>query len=134
MSNAACGLYSYQFCGGPGQNTTFQMMHQTLNEARGTAYNTSPGTIVWCENYALASAITGVWTLMDHFKAELVPSTSVEFLPRWEHIYGISSNPNATIQQRQMTLAGKMAQWSQPPTLTNVTTTLKTSWGPRLLE
>ena len=104
---------------GGSKNSTFEIIHQALNEARGTAYNTEYGSIIWAENYAYAKAITAYFETARTFACNLNPTTVSAFLSRYEVMLGIIPNYNDTESQRIARIATIFQLWSKPATFQN---------------
>lgn len=76
---------------------------QAVGQSRGTAFVAAEGTNVWVENHAIARTIASVW----HTNAQLSKSydlRSTPLLARWEAIFGIVPQPNATLGERHKRL------------------------------
>ena len=119
------GCYSRNFRTGGSKNSTVQLIHDSLNLARGTAYNVDVGSIIWCENLALAKAVSLVWNANATLANNFNPQKMYAFISRWENILGILPNQNMSLIQRQQIIAARFLIFSKPPTAQNVSDLLK---------
>lgn len=111
---------------GAAKNQIHELTLKALNEARGTAYNTDPGSIVFYENYAYAKAIAASWEILAKFANQFQPHKISSFLDRWEKILSIFPNNNLNYQQRLNVIAQKFVLWTKPPTIHNVSDIVRT--------
>jgi hypothetical protein len=105
---------------GDASDSAVRAILESLNRARGTAYDTDRGSAVWAENYAFAKAIADVWLANERLAKQFDPSTIGVYLSRWEKMLGITPKASATLAQRKSLLARRMAYWSKEPVTANV--------------
>lgn len=72
-----------------GRRPPAEAILRDLNAARGTAYDTSPGTSVYIENLAYARAIAAAFATNDRLSNQIIPLKMTSALPRWERIMKI---------------------------------------------
>ncbi len=87
----------------------------SLLAARGSAYDTDTGSIVYAECEAVAMAIASAWDTNRRLACQFDPSRMSDFLPRWERIFGLRPAPDATLPQRRELVALKFMQLGQMP-------------------
>ncbi len=114
------GCYSQYFRTGGNSNNIFKAVHDSLNAARGTAYNVEQGSIVWCENLALAKSIAYIWQANRTLSLNFDPNHMFAFISRWEKILGIIPTSNENIIRKQALIAAHFTLFSKPPTPQNV--------------
>ncbi len=88
---------------------------QSLNEARGTAYDPEPGTVVWVENMALARTLADAWETSRRFALQFDPQRMTSYLERWEKILDIVPTPSDSAQARRATVAAKFRLFNVAP-------------------
>lgn len=101
----------------------------SLNQQRGTAYDTSQASPVYAENLAFARAIAEVWANNERLANQWDPLRMTDFLPRWEAIYGLYPSPSDTLVDRRKRVAAAVARVAQFPTYQNVVDTLRAALG-----
>lgn len=87
-----------------------------LNVARGTAYSTEYGTVVYAENEGYARAIAGCWGTNQRTSNQFDPARVTFSLSRWEKILGIPNDYGANDNERRAKIAEKFSRWGQPCT------------------
>ena len=104
---------------GESANTPFELILNSLNKARGTAYSaydtTQDNTAVYVENYAFAKAITDLWESNQRLANQFDPLRMGAYINRWEAILGIFADPTDTIEQRKAVIGAKMALLANAP-------------------
>lgn len=115
------GAYSRNFRTGGSKGTLHEVIHKSLNSARGSAYKCEPGTIVWNENYALAAALSDYYETNQRYANQADPERISVFLSRYMDIYGLVRFSNETDNARRARLALHLSLFTKPPTSQNVT-------------
>lgn len=83
-------------------------IHQSLLDARGTAYDTSYGTAVWGECLSQARVIFEGWETLRRMSVQRDPDRMTDMLPRWEAIlklavpFGSSFNARRAVVKRKL--------------------------------
>ncbi|HAN43837.1 MAG TPA: hypothetical protein DCP97_00455 [Ruminococcaceae bacterium] len=73
-------------------------------------YNLNQDSLVSCELAAYAAGFELIDRLLDEIKQNAFTATATgEGLVLWEHLFGISANPDEKPEQRQSLLCGKLA-------------------------
>lgn len=112
------GRYSQHFRTGGQKNTAVEIIHKSLNSARGSAYQAyddqDNDTIVSMKNLAYAKAINEIHDSNIRLSNQWNPDKMLDFIPRWEKILGIIPNPNDSLERRKEIIAAKMTRWTQP--------------------
>jgi hypothetical protein len=80
-----------------------------LMAARGDAYTSDPDSTLGVEQWAYAREIAAAWDDLTRIKNEQDPGKTQAWLPRWENIYGLRPDPQATALERRAALAGACA-------------------------
>jgi uncharacterized protein YmfQ (DUF2313 family) len=109
---------------GSARDSDVEILHQALNAARGTAYNTEPGTAVWVENLAIARALSDLYAHNRRHANQAIPNKMSTALTRWERILGLPRTSD-TDALRRARIAAKLRLFHNPPinsTLTNFLT------------
>jgi hypothetical protein len=119
------GFASGPFRTGASQGTVVSAILNSINESRGTAYATEPGTAVWVENYALAKTLADAWESARRFSNQFDPQRLTSYLDRWEGILGIVPSATATDNARRRAIAAKWSLFNVVPTSQAATDFLK---------
>lgn len=96
-------------------------VYQSLQGQRGSAYTQATGTLVHCENLALARTLSCVWyRVPEKLRANATPAGSDERLEYWADVLGVPFGPrDQRWQIRQRCAAHYEA--TKGPTIANVT-------------
>jgi hypothetical protein len=105
---------------------TYRRIYESLNQALGTAFDTSPTSNVAIRNHAIARAIAEVWDQnrrlsFIHDPWRCAPS----ILVRWERICRLYPLPTDSIRSRRARLAEKLSRFGVKPTYQVVTDRLE---------
>lgn len=87
--------------------SSIEILHQSLNEQKGSAYNTETNSVVWVENYALAKVLADAWETSRRFANQFDPLRLTSFLERWERILKITPFSTDSLESRRKTIQGK---------------------------
>lgn len=90
---------------------------ESLNRARGTAYDTSHSSTVYADNLAQARCLSGAWGTNQRLAHVRVPKKLTgTTLSRWEKILGYVPDPSSTDVERRDTVAEKFEAFGVAPT------------------
>jgi hypothetical protein len=104
-------------CGGG--HSRAQVITNSLNAARGTAYDVSRTSTVYVENMAAGRAIAAAWATNGRLAALGQPGRCAGAnLARWERILTIRPTPGTPEATRRATAADRLAQFGTPATRT----------------
>lgn len=109
-----------------GKKPTLAFVLQSLNRARGTAYDVSVGSPAWIENMAYARAIVNAWETNERLSYQASPSRLTSTLTRWERILGITPDPAATLPSRRAAVLTIWQRIGVVPTTQSITDELAT--------
>lgn len=87
-----------------------------LNAARGSAYSTEFGSVIYAENEGYARAIAGSWGTNQRTANQFDPLRITFTLRRWEEILAIPQSFNSTETERRAVIAEKFSRWGKPIT------------------
>lgn len=118
------------FGGAKGGVTTIQVVLDSLNSAKGTAYDTNAGTNVWVENMAYARAIANAWGTNQRVANQFDPTRTTTMLRRWEAIFGRTPMPSDTPNGRRAGIADIWSRFGVIPTPQAIQTNLAAVLGP----
>lgn len=104
--------YPRRFGGG---KPTLQVVHESLNAARGSAVDASnSSTVAWVENMAYARAITfDGYGMNERVSLQWDPDRMTSFLPRWEKIFGIAVPSAATESERRVEVKKRRKRFAE---------------------
>ncbi len=127
----SCGGYHpfpRRFGGGKPQ---LQVIHESLNHQRGTAYDASnPDTTVWLENHAIARAITfDGWGTNARLANQWDPARMTDMLPRWEKIFRILPKADASYAERRLAVRRRFERFGKTSNHARLTTALTEELG-----
>lgn len=88
---------------------------ESLNAARGSAYDTSATSTVYAENLAIARAIAESWSTNARMANQWDTARMTDFIPRWEKIYGLYPLPSDTPTDRRKRIAAAAARVGKQP-------------------
>lgn len=110
---------------------TLKHLLDSLNQQRGTAYNTSTTSPVWVENMAIARAINDVWDTNQRLGSQNDPARMLAAvtLPRWEQILGITPSPSDAEPVRRARIQSRFARFGQQVTPSVVSAKLSAALG-----
>lgn len=91
-----------------------QVMLEAITQARGTAYASDRGSVVWIENLAIAKTLADAWETARRFSLQFDPVKMSVFVERWEKILSIIPAPNETMNERRRTIAEKFKLFINP--------------------
>lgn len=114
---------------GNSKNQLTEVIHNALNQDRGSAIDIDEGSFIWYENLGLAKALADEYETARRFANQFNPNTLGPFLERWETIMNIVPNPNDSIETRRNRIANRFLLWTQPSTIDNVITQIKDALG-----
>lgn len=92
------------------------VIHEYLNDAKGTAFRCEPGTIAWIKNMAIARVLYQASETIRRMSLQFNPETMSVFVPRWEKILKITPNENATMNERRRVIGAKFETIGIAPT------------------
>lgn len=120
--------YPRRFAGGKPQ---LQVIHESLNAQRGTAYDaTNSETVVWVENMAIARAITfDGWGANARLANQRDPARMTDMLPRWERIFKIVPSPSASDAERRLAVQRRFERFGKTSNHARLTTVLSDELG-----
>lgn len=103
------GRFFETFRTGRSRDSTTETILRSLLDARGVAYDTGTGSLVYVECLAHARVLAAVWRFHRRLRNQFDPLRMTEFLPRWERIFRIPAAPSATQNDRRAAVAAKFA-------------------------
>ncbi len=103
-----------------GSKPVVQTILESLNSARGTAYDVTAESPVWVENMAIARAIADVWNTNELLANQFTPSKLTVMLSRWEKVLGLTPDPASTEYDRRAIVAERIARAGVPVTYSEV--------------
>lgn len=107
--------YPRRFGGG---KPRLQVIHESLNAQRGTAFDTfDPNKIVWIENMAMARAISAGWSTNARLANQWDPTRTTDMLSRWEKMMQLVVLPESSPTERRANLT---EQWERFGALVNI--------------
>ncbi len=89
---------------------------RALNNARGTAYDTSQTSNVYAENMALARALDAAWSTNQRLANQWDPERITTSLARWEKILGLHPYVTDTDAERRARIADRLLHVGVPKT------------------
>ena len=102
--------------GGANTRPLVQVLHEALNRARGTAYDTTENSDVSAENFAFARALWDVWETNRRLSYQNDPyRMSGACLARWERILSIPVDPEDTEIERRDRVRERFQRIGQVP-------------------
>ena len=114
--------------GGKGPGLRLEATLNSLNLARGTAYDTTQSSVVYAENMAIARALNAGWATNARLGAAFDPQRLTgTMIPRWEKIMAIVPSPTDDDATRRARLVANWQRWGQnfnTSLLVNTVTTL----------
>lgn len=108
------GYQSGPFRTASNADNLIQVMLNVITSARGTAYASDRGTVVWIENLAIAKTLADAWETARRFSLQFDPARMSIFVERWEKILSIIPNPGETMNERRRTIAEKFRLFINP--------------------
>ena len=115
-------------CALGGGKPRLQSIHETLNRARGTGYDTTSASPVWAENMAAARAVESIYCANDRLGNVTDPMRTC-FLARWEKMFGITPPYGATDYSRRLALAECWSRMGDNPVQQLIIDKLKAALG-----
>jgi hypothetical protein len=108
-----------------------EVLHASLNAARGPAFNTEDSTtVVWLENLAHARALAyDGWEVNARIALQWDPQRTTDMLPRWEGIFAIAPSPTATDASRRAVLNARWQRFGQITNHARIVTELAAALG-----
>jgi uncharacterized protein YmfQ (DUF2313 family) len=97
--------------GGPSRA---QVIYDSLNQGLGTAYDTSDGSTVTGETAADARSIESVWSANTRMQNQWDPFRMVQFIPRWEEIFGLVPGADDSDNRRRGRIQAKFQALGGP--------------------
>lgn len=88
----------------------------SLNAARGTAYDTSQTSTVYAENLAIARALEAAWSANARLRNQMDPDKMSDFLPRWLKILGLPITANASTASNRALVKATFERATRAPT------------------
>lgn len=113
-----------------GAKPRVQTILESLNSARGTAYDVTETSHVWVENMALARALAEVWDVNEMMGNQVVPLKMGLLLERWEKILGITVSPSATRAARRRVVHALMSRTGKTPNYQTLKDLLEVAMAP----
>lgn len=110
-----------------GGKPRLKVIHESLNAQRGDGIDVSHGTEVWIENMAFARAIYfSGWESNRRLSLQWDPlRLHKNMIPRWETIFGIPTNPAASLRARRLALWKRWQRFGQRATHSVLTAILQ---------
>lgn len=90
-----------------GGETDVESIYRSLNESKGSAYDTSDASNVTAETMAEARAIAAVYRSNARMSYQWDAKRMYDFIPRWEKIFNIHPGPTASVPSRRAALGVK---------------------------
>lgn len=100
-----------------GGESPVETIYNSLNQARGTAYDTSDESNVTAETYAHAVVLAAVWAGNRRVAHAWDPYRMTDLIPRWEVIFGVRPSINASDNARRRVLQSKFRALANQLTL-----------------
>jgi hypothetical protein len=91
-----------------------ETIYNSLNQARGTAYDTTDESNVTAETLAQARAIDAAWGANERMSLQTDPRRMSDFLSRWEKILRLHPGPDDTVVARRSAVQVKFLAWIGP--------------------
>lgn len=125
------GMSPYPRRFGGGGKPRVQIVLESLNADRGTAFDASDRTLtVYAINMAIARAISAAWGTNERLGNLWMPyHMSVDTLERWEQILAINPSPDVTELERREYLATLFSNFGQGATNGRITELLSDALG-----
>ena len=117
--------FPLRFGGGP---PTLMLVYDGINQALGTAYDTTDASNVTAETESEARLIHELWRVNERSQNAFDPIRMTDTLERWESILGLPRRFGATLAMRRAAVEAKLATLSEP-TRENVYTVCETALG-----
>lgn len=111
------GGFPLKFGGGNNHRRT---LYDALNQARGTAYDTTDDSNVTADTYAQAIALEAVWSANRKMANQWDPRRMTDFIPRWEAIFDIHPSASDSLNARRAVLSAKFRALAGQQTLTDI--------------
>lgn len=92
---------------------TLQRVLESLNQNRGSAYDTSNTSNVWVENMAIARGVAALWEQNERLSYQNDPYRMGPTLARWEAILGLSPLPTDTPIDRRIRVQARFQRQGQ---------------------
>lgn len=102
----------------------------SLNQARGDAYDTSATSNVYAENFAAARVINDIWSTEARFANQWDAARMTTNLPRWEKILGLSPLPSDSDTTRRLRVGNLFSRTGQSPFTSYLAVQLAALLGP----
>lgn len=120
--------YPRRFGGGKPE---LQVVHESLNQQRGTALDaTNPATVVWLVNHAIARALVfDGWGVNQRLACQWDPDRMTDMLPRWEQIMKIAVPFGAADADRRAAVKLRWSRFGQSARHAQLTTELAAALG-----
>lgn len=100
-----------------GGKPRLKTLYEALNQARGTAYDTSDASNVTAETMAEARALDAAWSSNRKMALQTDPARMTDFMPRWEAILDVHPLPTDSIASRRAVLRAKFLALGGPAIL-----------------
>jgi len=105
---------------GSSKNSVNEIFLNALNQADGNALTDDVDSFVYAENFAIARALTDIWSSNARMAYQWDPHRMTDFVPRWEKILGIFPLQSDTMTDRRNRIAGKLATFGKSPNRNNL--------------
>lgn len=95
-----------------GGRSRVQTIYESLNAARGSAYDTTDSSNVTAETYAQAVALAAAWSNNRRAALQTDPKRMSDFIPRWEAILDLHPSPADSVADRRSAILAKFLAWA----------------------
>lgn len=108
------GGYALLVRSGAASGTNVEAITESLVASKGAAYDGENGSLSWLECHAIARAIAAYFSFLRKVSNQKNPSRCEESLPRWERIFNVLWNRNASKNDRRAELAIRFGMIGKP--------------------
>lgn len=108
----------------PGQPSPVDTIYKSLNQALGTAYDTSDTSPVTAETKAEARILAATWRNNRRMALQWDPRYMTDFIPRWEAIFGIHPAHGSSDSARRTVLQARFKLLAGRSSFTDLATSL----------
>lgn len=102
------GAFSVLGRSGEEKNSFLELTLVSLNDSRGDAILSEPGTVAWVENMAMARVIFQALSAVQRLANQFDPTKMNAYLERWEAILRITPSPDDTHNDRRRNVGTKI--------------------------
>ncbi len=97
-----------------GGRPRLQTLFKSLNQGRGTGYDTGDNSNVIAETMAEARALDAAWSGNRRAALQFDAKRMTAFIPRWEKILDLHPRRNASDNERRRLILAKYLAWAGP--------------------